>query len=161
MLDTRVLSLGVLTDEDSVDIVVGGLVSFDRDTRADVGEEGEGASEGQVERDVAFANWRRVSRAAHIISGSEENPKRTGSCERAFEGNGVLLDALDSSIRNDSLAVLQDGRDVDLLPRYGRLSSLEDLLDRVGDFRTDTCPSAPLHLYSFIYTPSPGMRVTR
>ena len=39
MLNTRVLSLGVLTDEDSVDVVVRGLEALDGDARTDVGEE--------------------------------------------------------------------------------------------------------------------------
>lgn len=56
MLDTRVLSLGVFTDENSVDVVVGGLVTLDGDTGSDVGKEGECSSEGQVERDVTFSN---------------------------------------------------------------------------------------------------------
>lgn len=57
VLDTRVLSLGVLSDQDRVDIVVGRLVSLDRDTGSDVGEEGEGSTEGQVERDVTLSNY--------------------------------------------------------------------------------------------------------
>jgi hypothetical protein len=56
VLDTRVLALGVLTDEDSVDIVVSGLVALDRDTGADVGEEVESAAESKVERDVTLAD---------------------------------------------------------------------------------------------------------
>jgi hypothetical protein len=49
VLDTRVLSLGVFTDKNSVDIVVGGLVSLDGDTGSDIGKEGECSSESQVE----------------------------------------------------------------------------------------------------------------
>jgi hypothetical protein len=56
VLDTRVLSLGVLTDEDGVDVVIRRLETLDGHARADVGEEGEGSSEGEVERDVALAN---------------------------------------------------------------------------------------------------------
>jgi hypothetical protein len=56
VLDTRVFSLGVLTDEDGVDVVVRRLETLDGNARADVGEEGEGSSEGEVERDVAFAD---------------------------------------------------------------------------------------------------------
>ena len=59
MLNARVLSLGVLTDEDGVDIVVGGLVALDRNTGTDVGKEVEGTAEGQVERDVSLANYGR------------------------------------------------------------------------------------------------------
>lgn len=56
VLDARVFSLGVLTDENSVDTVVGGLVALDGLARTDVGEEVEGTTESQVERDVTLAN---------------------------------------------------------------------------------------------------------
>lgn len=46
MLDTGVFSFGVLSDKDSVDVIVWGFVSFDRTTRADIGEEIEGTAEG-------------------------------------------------------------------------------------------------------------------
>lgn len=44
MLNTRVLSLSVLTDENGVDVVVCSLVSLDGNTRSDVGEKGECSS---------------------------------------------------------------------------------------------------------------------
>jgi hypothetical protein len=61
VLNTRVLSLGVLTDQDSVDIVVSGLVSLDGDTWADVGKERECSAEGEVHRDVTLSDWTCVS----------------------------------------------------------------------------------------------------
>ena len=48
VLDTRVLSLSVLSDEDSVDVVVSGLVSFDGDTWSDVGKQRECSSQCQI-----------------------------------------------------------------------------------------------------------------
>lgn len=56
MLDTRVLSLGVLADQDGVNVVVSGLVPSNGAAGADIGEEVKGAAEGQVERDMAFAD---------------------------------------------------------------------------------------------------------
>lgn len=56
VLDTRVLPLGVLSDEDRVDVIVRGLVTLDRDTRSDVGEQVEGSSEGEVEGDVSLSD---------------------------------------------------------------------------------------------------------
>lgn len=56
MLDTRVLSFSVLADQDGVDVVVCGLVPSNRAARADIGKEVEGAAEGQVERDMTFAD---------------------------------------------------------------------------------------------------------
>jgi hypothetical protein len=46
MLDARVLSLGVLSDQDGIDIVVWGLVTGDRSARSDVGEKIECSAEG-------------------------------------------------------------------------------------------------------------------
>ena len=56
VLNPGILALGVLTDQDSVDIIVGSLVASDGSTRANVGEEVESATEGQVEGDVTLAN---------------------------------------------------------------------------------------------------------
>ena len=56
VLDARVFTLGVLADQDSVDIVVGGLVASNRAAGSQVGEKVEGASQSQVEGDVPLAN---------------------------------------------------------------------------------------------------------
>lgn len=56
VLNARVLALGVLADQDGVDVVVGGLVAGNRAAGTQVGEEVECAAEGKVERDVALAN---------------------------------------------------------------------------------------------------------
>jgi len=56
VLNTRVLSLSVFTDEDGVDVIVSSLVSLDGNTRSDVGEKGECSSECQVERDVTLSD---------------------------------------------------------------------------------------------------------
>lgn len=56
VLDARVLALGVLADEDSVNTVVGGLVASNGAAGAQVGEEVESATESQVEGDMALAD---------------------------------------------------------------------------------------------------------
>ena len=56
MFNTRVFTLGILTDQNGVDVVVGGLEALDGDTRPDVGEEVEGSSESKVEGNMALAN---------------------------------------------------------------------------------------------------------
>lgn len=56
VLDTRILSLSVLTNEHSVDIVIGSLETLDGDARSDVGEQVEGSAKSQVERDVPLAD---------------------------------------------------------------------------------------------------------
>lgn len=56
VLNARVFTLGVLSDEDSIDVVVGSLVASDRAAGAQVSEEVECSAEGKVKRDVALAN---------------------------------------------------------------------------------------------------------
>ncbi len=57
VLNTRVLSLSVLSDQDGVNTIVWGFVASDGAARADVGEEVEGAAESKVEGNVALSNW--------------------------------------------------------------------------------------------------------
>lgn len=56
VLNAGVFTLGVLTDQDSVDVVVGGLVASDRSAGTDVGEEVEGTAQSQVQRNVTLSN---------------------------------------------------------------------------------------------------------
>lgn len=49
MFDTGILSLGVLANENSVDIVVGSLKTGDRETWSDVCEKVECSSKSQVQ----------------------------------------------------------------------------------------------------------------
>jgi hypothetical protein len=56
VLNARILALGVLTDQDGVDVIVGGLVSGNRAAGTEVGEEVEGTAQSQVEGDVALAD---------------------------------------------------------------------------------------------------------
>jgi hypothetical protein len=60
MLDTRVFAFGVLSNEDSVNIIIGRFVAFDGCAGPNVCKEVEGTSEGQVEGYVAFANCEAV-----------------------------------------------------------------------------------------------------
>lgn len=111
VLDARVLALGVLADQDRVDVVVGCLVALDGSAGADVGEEVEGAAERQVERDVALAD---------------------GGCERAFERDQIPLDAGNGLVGDDRLAVLVEARGhVDRLPLDGHVGGRVDVLDRL------------------------------
>lgn len=57
VLDTRVFSLSVFTDEDGVDIVVWSLEALDGDARTNVGKQVEGTTKRQVQRNVALADW--------------------------------------------------------------------------------------------------------
>jgi hypothetical protein len=118
VLDTGVFSLRVLTDQDSVDVVVGCLVAGDGSAGTDVGEEVEGTAESKVERDVALAD---------------------GSRKRALEGDQVLLDAGDGLVGDDCLAVLVQARGhVDGLPLDWDVGGRVDVLDRLRNLGTDT-----------------------
>ena len=57
VLNTGVFSLGVLSDQDGVDVIVWGLVAGDRSARSDVGEEVEGTTEGKVKGNMSLSNW--------------------------------------------------------------------------------------------------------
>jgi hypothetical protein len=146
VLNARVLALGVLADQDRVDVVVGGLVAGNRAAGTQVGEEVEGAAEGEVEGDVALAN---------------------GGSKRTLEGNLVLVDVLDGGIGNGGLAVLQDGGDIDSLPSDGGLVTAklaswsrrtsrawaQQTLAAAKMSLTDSAISGPI--------PSPSMKLTR
>ena len=138
MLNARVLALGVLADQDGIDIVVGGLEAGDGAARTQVGEEVEGTAQGEVERDMALAY---------------------GGGKGTLEGDLVLLDVLDGDVGDGGLTVLEDGGDVDGLPGDGgllfmlaiardsllleacedtNLGGRENVLDGLGNLRTDT-----------------------
>lgn len=117
VLDTRVLTLGVLTNQNGVNILVGGLVADNGLARSDVGKEVESSSEGKVEGDVTLTN---------------------GSGERALEGNEVLLDRVDSVLRDGGLTVDKNRGNIDRFPLNGDLCGSVDFFDSGGDFDTDT-----------------------
>ena len=56
VLDARILALGVFTDKNGVNVVVGGFVAGNGFARTDIGKEVKGTTEGEVERDMAFAD---------------------------------------------------------------------------------------------------------
>lgn len=116
MLNTRVFSLGVLTNQNSVHVVVRGLVAGNRSAGPHVGEEVEGPAERQVERDMTLADRSR---------------------EGAFERNVVIRDALNGFVRNDRLAVLQPRGYIDRLPLDRHVGCRVDILDRLRNLRPD------------------------
>jgi hypothetical protein len=50
----------------------------------------------------------------------------TGGSERTLQGNSVGLDTLDSLVGNDSLSILQNRCNINLLPNDRDLGGLED-----------------------------------
>ena len=140
VLDARVFTLGVLTDEDSVDTIVGGLVALDRLARTDVGEEVEGTTESQVERDVTLANggleW--GSQSGEILQERAHRGSGGTYGEGTLQGDVVAGDGLNGLVGDDGLAVLQAGGDIDGLPLDGDVGGGENVLDRLGDLGTDT-----------------------
>jgi hypothetical protein len=124
VLEARVLSLGVLTDDAEVDVLVARLVA------GDVLEEDNGGIDVEflTESDVEGA----VTRA---LDGRVKDTLETElvALER---GNGFAEELLGVHI-----ARLDTGN-VDLLPLDGHVVRLEDLLDRLSDLGTDTVTCA-------------------
>jgi hypothetical protein len=56
MFNTRVFTLGVLSDQDGVDIVIRGLVASDGSAGSQISEEVECSSESKVQGDMSLAN---------------------------------------------------------------------------------------------------------
>jgi hypothetical protein len=60
MFDSGVLSLSILTNKDSVDVVVSSLESLNRHARPNIGEEVESSSESEVQGDMALSNCHHI-----------------------------------------------------------------------------------------------------
>lgn len=56
VLDAGILSLGVLTDQDGVDVVISSLVTGNGAAGTNVGEEVEGTAESEVKGDVTLTD---------------------------------------------------------------------------------------------------------
>ena len=130
MLNTRVFTLRIFTNQDGVDVVIRSLVALDGNTRANVGEEVEGASKSQIQGDMALTNYLKViiclracaevpltgccKRAWHDLAISQK--MGTKLRHRTFESDSILFDRVDSSVGDDGLAALEDRGNADLLP---------------------------------------------
>lgn len=117
VLDAGVFTLGVLTDQNNVNVIVRGLVACNGLAGTEVGEKVECAPEGEVKRDVALAD---------------------GCGERALEGDVVALNAVDGCVGDDGLSVLELGSDIAELPLDWRVGGREDVLDGLCDLGTNT-----------------------
>jgi hypothetical protein len=132
VLETRVLSLGVLADDAEVDVLVARFVA------RDVLEEDDGGVDVELltERDVEGA-----------VAGSLD-----GSVEDTLETELVALERgnrLAEELLGVDVASLNTG-DVDLLPFNGNVVRLEDLLDRFGNLSTDTITCVLFNIISCI-----------
>ena len=56
VLNARVFTLGVLTDQDGIDVVVRSLIASNGTARTHVGEKVEGTAESEVQRNVSLSN---------------------------------------------------------------------------------------------------------
>ena len=124
VLETGVFTLGVLTDNAEVDVLVARLVAGDVLEEDDGGVDVELLTESNVEGTVAGA-----------LDGSVEDTLKTELV--ALERSNRLAEEL---LGVDVARV--DTRHVDLLPLNGDVVRLEDLLDRLGDLSTDTVTCA-------------------
>jgi hypothetical protein len=119
VLETRILTLGVLSDDAQVDVLVAGLVAGDVLDQADAGVDIELLSHGDVET---------------LVAGSAD-----GGVKDTLETELVALkrsDRLAESILSSAGAL--ETRDLDLLPLNGDVVGLEDGLDGLGNLGTDT-----------------------
>lgn len=120
VLEAGVLSLGVLTDDAEVDILVASLVTGDVLDQGDGGVDVQLLTEGNVEGLVARALNRSVEDTLQT-----ELVALEGSQGLAEELLGVLVTGVNTA-------------NIDLLPLNGDVVGLEDGLDRFGDLSTDT-----------------------
>jgi hypothetical protein len=120
VLETRVLALGVLTDDAEVDVLVAGLVTGDVLKEDDRGVDVELLAQSDVERAVAGA-----------LDGGVQDTLETElvALER---GDGLAEELLGVDVAG------VDTRDIDLFPLNGNVVRLEDLLDGLRDLSTDT-----------------------
>mgnify|MGYP006876444500 FL=1 len=120
VLEAGVLSLGVLTDDAEVDILVASLVAGDVLDQRDGGVDVQLLTQGNVEGLVARALNRSVEDTLQTelvaLQGSQ------GLAEKLL---GVLVTGVNTA-------------NIDLLPLNGNVIGLEDGLDRFGDLSTDT-----------------------
>jgi hypothetical protein len=119
VLETRVLTLSVLTDDAQIDILVAGLVAGDVLDEGDGGVDVELLTHGDIEALVAGAADGRVEDTLEAELVALEG------------GDGLTEGGLGAS------AVLDTG-DGDLLPLDGYVVGLEDGLDGLGHLATDT-----------------------
>lgn len=117
VLNTRVLTLGVLSDQHGVNIVVRGLVTDNGLTWSDVGEQVEGSSQGQVHGGVTLTDW---------------------SSQRTLQGHQVSVDGVNGILWQGGLTVDQKWSDIHRLPLNWELGGSIDILDSLGDFDSDT-----------------------
>lgn len=120
VLKTRVLTLGVLTDDTQVNILVAGLVAGNVLDQADAGVDVELLAHGYVEALVAGA--------------ADGSVKDTLEAELVATERG---DTLTESVLS-ALTTILNTSDIDLLPLNGDVVGLEDGLDGLGNLGTDT-----------------------
>lgn len=118
MLETAVFSLGVLSDCYQVHVFVGCVHALDGLAWADVSEEVQAFSKGDIEGSEAFAYW---------------------GLEWTFQAVLVALDCLDAFVGNQ-VALLSLTLRVDLmwLKVNRHLQGMEDVLHTPSDLRPDT-----------------------
>jgi hypothetical protein len=122
VLNAGVFTLGVLTDQDGVDIIVGGLVASDGAAGTDVGEEVEGTTESEVQRNMSLSDGgldetNGLSAWCSVACALQDGTYGEGT----LQGDIVASDALNGIVGNGGLSVLQNGSDIDGLPLDGRL----------------------------------------
>ncbi len=90
---------------------------------------------------MAFANWcldiERAS-SAHVSRQEWKIERNITYCQRSFEGNEILLDAINGFICDNGPTVFKHGSDVDWFPFDWYLRCGEDVFDGLRNFGTNT-----------------------
>lgn len=118
VLNSGVFTLGVLADEDGVDVLVRSLAPRDGTAWADVGKKVECAAQGKVQGNMAFANGSLYVRLSPRAV--DQNVGKTYS-KRTLERDVVSPDAVDGLVGDGSLSILQDGSNINRFPFDGHL----------------------------------------
>jgi len=122
VLETGVFTLGVLTDDAEIDVLVAGLETRNVLDQCDRGVDVEFLTHGDVETLVAGA-----------ADGSVEDALEAKLI--ALQGGNGLVELLLGTAGGGGIA---ETRDLDLLPGDGDVVGLEDGLDALGNLGTDT-----------------------
>lgn len=128
MLETGVFSLGVLTDNAQIDVLMPCLIAGDVLDQDDRGVDVELLSEGDIEG---------------LVAGSCD-----GRVEDTLQAQLVALERC-NGFAEELLRVLVasfHARHIDLFPLDGHVIGLEDGLDRLRNFRTNTVTCCASHL---------------
>jgi len=136
VFEARVLSLRILTDDSKVDIGVARREAWKRLAKDNRRVNVELLAHGDVPRHMS-ALGDRSEQDTYKIAIRSAPTRGDGRAELTLETNTIALQAI-HGLSEEVLSGSGHSRDVVLFPLNGSVDVLEDLLDRVGNFSSDT-----------------------